>query len=82
MLLKCGKAEVSDGVVSEIVKRRGETVIERIWKVCRNEWKSFHVPNDWMKAVIVSLFNVKGSKHAFKNWSSLQSWKGVCKDND
>lgn len=41
MRLKNGKAEGSDGSMSELMKTRGETGVECKWKACENMDKSF-----------------------------------------
>lgn len=56
------KTGIIHGVISVMVKNVGESVVEWIWKVFMEAWKSGHVPDGWTKAVIFPQYMVTGVK--------------------
>ena len=58
--LKKGKLSGVDGITSEMLKYGGEALLEwltRVYKVCMSEEK---VPNDWVRAIVVPLYEGEG----------------------
>ncbi len=60
--LKCGKAAGMDGITGEILKYGIDAVVEWMLLICEQAWKKGEVPDDWKKAIIVPLYNGKGSR--------------------
>ena len=54
--MKSGKASGVDGIVSEILKRGGEGMLELTWKLCSEVFEAERVPRDWTRGLIFPLF--------------------------
>ena len=50
--MKSGKASGVDGIVSEILKRGGERMLELTWKLCSEVFEAERVPRDWTRGLI------------------------------
>ena len=58
--LKNGKAAGKDEITGEMIKGRGDRVVDRIWKLCNMAIEIGVVPDDWGSALIVPLYKGKG----------------------
>ena len=68
--LKNGKAAGIDGVSAELLKNGGQTVIERLTKLCNEVWRKQTVPEDWKNGIIIPLPK-KG------NLTDCNNWRGI-----
>ena len=69
--MKSGKASGVDGIVSEILKRGGEGMLELTWKLCSEVFEAERVPRDWTRGLIFPLF--KGGEKL-----STDNYRGIC----
>lgn len=53
-------------------KGRGETVVEWIWKECMGAWNSGQVSDDWLKVIIVPLYQERRSKSYCKDYRLIR----------
>ena len=60
--LKSGKAAGKDEITREMIKGRGDRVIDWTWRLCNMNFDSGVVSEDWMSAVIVPLYRGKGER--------------------
>ena len=56
---KDGKVEGKDEVTEEMIKGRGDMVVDWIWKLCNMAFKRDVVLEDWMHSVIVHCTRIK-----------------------
>ena len=69
--MKKGKSPGVDGITSEMLKYGGEALLEcltRVCKVCVSEEK---VPNDWVRTIVVPLYQGKGNRNDCKNYRGI-----------
>ena len=69
--LKNGKAIGKDEVKGEMIKGRGNRVVDWIWRVCNMTFESGVVLKDWRAAVTVSLYKDKGEKTVYVNYRGI-----------
>ncbi|GBP33006.1 hypothetical protein EVAR_82844_1 [Eumeta japonica] len=60
--IKLGKTADFDRLWSEMLRGGGSIVANLLYQLFKICWKNHRVPNDWCKAVIVPLYNGKGSQ--------------------
>ncbi len=51
-----------DGITAEMLKYRGDTVVERMLLICERAWKKGKVSDDWKKVIIVPWYKGKGRR--------------------
>merc|ERR1712002_703474 len=69
--LKKSKSPGIDGITSEMLKYGGEAVLEWLTRMCRICVSEVRVPNDWVRAIIVSLYKGKGDRNDCKNYRGI-----------
>ena len=57
--LKNGKATGGDEITREMIKGKGDKLVDRIWRLCNMAFESGVLPEDWRSAVIVPLYKGK-----------------------
>ena len=57
--LKNRKFSGKDKITGEMIKGGGDRVMDWIWRLCNMAFESGVVPEDWISAVIVPLYNGK-----------------------
>ena len=60
-----------DEATGEMIKGRGDRVLEWIWRLCNMAFESGAVPEDWRFAVIVPLFKGKGEMTEWSNYRGI-----------
>ena len=70
--LKNGKVAGKDEMIGEIIKGGGDRVVDWIWRLCDMAFESGVVPEDWISAVIVALYNGKGERTECKNYRGIR----------
>ena len=68
---KSGKAAGKDEITGEMIKGRGDRVVDWIWRLCNMAFKSSVVSEDWRSAVIVPMYKGKGERAECKNYRSI-----------
>ena len=53
--LKNGKAAGSDEIAAEVVKGGGQAMIDWLWELLREVWKTKQVPQEWKNATLIPL---------------------------
>ena len=74
--LKNGKVAGKDEIIGEIIKGRGNRVVDWIWRLCNMAFESDVVPEDWRSAVIFPLYKGKGKRNKCYKGISLLSVVG------
>ena len=69
--LKRGKAAGLCGILGEMLKTRGDTVVRWLHIIFNIVWEKRKAPEDWQKAVIVAI-HTKGSKKLCKNYRGIR----------
>ena len=54
--LKNGKAVGSDEIAAEVVKSGGQTMIDWLWELLKEVWKTEQVPQEWKNATLIPLY--------------------------
>ena len=60
--LKNSKAAGSDEIAAEVVKDGGQAMIEWLWELLREVWKTKQVPQEWKNATLIPLHKKKDRK--------------------
>ena len=71
MQLKVGKSPGIDGILAEVYKHRGETVLDKLQDLFTNCWEKGTLPQDLRDAVFVSLYKNKGEKSDRSNYRGI-----------
>ncbi|GBP82567.1 Transposon TX1 uncharacterized 149 kDa protein [Eumeta japonica] len=66
--MKNGKAAGNDRVSSEMMRGERDIVASLLYQLFNKCWKSHRVPNDWCKAVVVSLNKDEDSRQVCTNY--------------
>ena len=53
--LKNGKAPGSDEIVAELVKNGGQVMVDWLWELLREVWRTKRVPQDWKNVILIPL---------------------------
>ena len=69
--LKKGKSPGVDGITSGMLKYGGEALLEWLTRVCKLRVSEEKVPNDWVRAIIVPLYEGKGDRNDCKNYRQI-----------
>ena len=69
--LKNGKGAGKDEITGEMLKGRGDRVVDWIWRLCNMAFESGVVPEDWSPAVIVPLHKTKGQRTECENYRGI-----------
>ena len=64
--LKGGELPGVDVITSEMLKCGGECLLEWLRRVCNASILEEKEPNDWMRAIIVPIYNSKGDRSECK----------------
>ena len=78
--VKRGKAPGLDGIPAELLQSSGDNVTSTIHKLILTVWQGKLAPQDWVDAILLSLFKGKGSKSEcgdYRGISLLNSWRNV-----
>jgi len=59
--LKRNKSPGNDGITAEMIKAGGEKLLEKIHSLCNQAWVECHVPEKWLKSVLVSIPKIGGA---------------------
>ena len=51
--LKNGKALGSNEIVAELVKNGGQRMMEWLWELLREVWRTKRVPQEWKNAILI-----------------------------
>ena len=62
-----GKAAVKDVITGEMIKGRGDRVVDWIWRLYNMVFESGVVTESWRSAVTVPLYKGKGERIECKN---------------
>ena len=65
--LKNGKAAGKDEITEEMIKGRGNRVVDWIWRLCNMAFESGVVPEDWRSAEIFPLYKRNRERIECKN---------------
>ena len=57
--LKNGKKTGKNEITKEMIKGRGDRVVDWIWRLCNVAFESGVEPDDWRSAVLVPLYKGK-----------------------
>ena len=60
--LKNGKAAGSDEIVAELVKNGGEAMVDWLWELLREVWRTKQIPQEWKNAILIPLHKKKDRK--------------------
>ena len=60
--LKNGKAPGSDEIVAELVKNGGQVMVDWLWELLREVWRTKRVPQDWKNAILIPLHKKQSRK--------------------
>ena len=60
--LKNSKAAGSDGTAAELLSSRGQAMIDCLWELLKQVWKTKQVPQGWKNAISVPLHKKKDRK--------------------
>ena len=60
--LRNGKAAGSDHIVAELLKNGGEAMINWLWELLKEVWKTKQVPKEWKKAILIPLHKKKSRR--------------------
>ena len=69
--LKNAKAAGKDEVTGEMIKGRGDRVVDWIWRLCNMAFESGVMPEDWRYAVIVPLYKGKEERTESKKYRGI-----------
>jgi len=64
--LKNNKATGTDGVHLELIKYRGNKLLNRIYELVRQIWEEERIPEEWKEAIIVPIYK-KGDRVRCEN---------------
>ena len=67
--LKNGNAAGKDEIIGGMIKGGGDRVVGWVCRLCNMAFESGVVPEDWRSALIVPLYNCKGKRTKYKNYS-------------
>ena len=60
--LKNGKAPGSDEIVAELVKNGGQVMVDWLWELLREVWRTKGVPQEWKNAILIPLHKKRSRK--------------------
>ena len=60
--LKNGKAVGSDEIAGEMVKNGGQAMIDWLWELLKEVWKTKQVPQEWKNAILIPIHKKKCRK--------------------
>ena len=60
--LKNGKAPGSDEIVAELVKNGGQVMVDWLWELLREVWRTKSVPQEWKNAILIPLHKKRSRK--------------------
>ena len=60
--INTGKAPGSDGIYVESLLHSGDKVFDQLYKLICDVWNGSPVPQDWVDAILVSLYKGKSAK--------------------
>ena len=69
--LKNGKATGGDEINGEVIKGRGDRVVDWIWRLCNMSFENGVVLEDWISAVIVPPCKGKGDRNECNNYRGI-----------
>ena len=76
--LKNGNAAGLDGIMTEMLKYGGETIIiEWMHKTCGSALEEGKLPKVWPKAIIIQVYKGKGSKSECENYGDINPFSIV-----
>ena len=82
--MKGGKAAGMDGIVVEMFKNEGISIIDWLLRIFNNCMESGVIPEDWKAACIVPVYKGKGDRRDFANYRGISIeytgkniWKGI-----
>ena len=77
--LKNGKAAGKEKVTGEVVKGRGDIVVDLIWRLFLMAFESGVVPENWIYVVIILFFKGKGERTEYNNYRGMSLLSGAKK---
>ncbi len=69
--MKNGKAAGVDGIMAEMLKYGGKTVVEWMHKICGLAWEEGRVLRDWTKAIIIPVYRRKSNRNECGNYKGI-----------
>ncbi len=69
--MKVGKASGPHGITAVMLKYGGEIVVDWMMWICNLAWVQSKVPEDWRKAIIVTLYKGKGNREECNNYRGI-----------
>ena len=60
--LKNNKAPGSDEIVAELVKNGGQVMVDWLWELLREMWKTKRVPQEWKNTILIPLHKKRSRK--------------------
>ena len=68
--LRNGKAAGSDHIVAKLLKNGREAMVNWLWELLKEVWKTKQVPKEWKKAILIPL-------HKKKNRRSCDNYRSI-----
>jgi len=68
--LKRNKSPGNDGITAEMIKAGGEKLLGKIHLLCNQAWVECHVPEEWLKSVLVPI-PMKGGALECKHYRTI-----------
>ena len=68
--LKNNQVAVTDGIHPELIKYRGNKLLNRIYGLVRQIWKEERIPEKWKETVIVPIYR-KGGRDRCENYRGI-----------
>ena len=77
--INTGRAPGLDGIPVEVLVNGGEKILLEIHKMIVNVWQGSAIPQDWVDAILISLYKGKGSKSSCGNYRGISLLEAVGK---
>jgi hypothetical protein len=58
---KNNKAPGQDSIISELLKNGGQKLMQEIWYLLKEIWKTERIPSEWNLSIICPIYKNKGS---------------------
>jgi len=72
--LKNNKAAGTDGIHPDLIKYRGNKLLNRIYELVRQIWEEERIPEEWKETIIVPIYK-KGGR------DRCESYRGIALEN-
>jgi len=68
--LKSNKTAGTDGMHLELIKYKGNKILNRIYELVRQVWEDKRIPEEWKERIIVAIYN-KGDRDGCENYREI-----------